>query len=56
VGILLFLPSLLTLGLLAWVAGGIGLAWVLSMTVLAVFKALANPNEPFRYPFIIHFL
>jgi uncharacterized protein len=52
----LFLPSLLTFGLLAWVAGGIGLAWVLSMTVLAVLKALGNPNEPFRYPFIIHFL
>jgi uncharacterized Tic20 family protein len=64
VGCILFLPSLILgiftfgvgSGFLPAVAFGIGQLWVTIMTVLAVFKALGNPNEPFRYPFIIHFL
>jgi uncharacterized protein len=48
--------AFLTLGLFGGLAAAIGQLWVTSMTVLAVFKALGNPNEPFRYPFIIHFL
>ncbi|MBE9030929.1 DUF4870 domain-containing protein [filamentous cyanobacterium LEGE 11480] len=52
--VLLAIPSFLTLGLLGWLAGGIGFLWVSTMTVLAVMNALANPDEPFRYPLILH--
>jgi uncharacterized protein len=51
---LLWLPSLLTLGLIAWIAAGVGFLWVATMTALAVMNALAKPDEPFRYPFILH--
>jgi uncharacterized Tic20 family protein len=54
--ILLAIPSFLTLGLVGWIAGGMGFLWVLSMTVLAVLNALTQPDEPFRYPFIVHIL
>jgi uncharacterized protein len=53
---LLFLPSFLTLGLVAWIAGGIGFLWVATMTVLAVFHALTQPDVPYRYPFILHII
>jgi uncharacterized protein len=60
VGLLVAIPvgvlGFLTLGLVAWLAGGIGFLWVTSMTALAVLKALSNPDEPFRYPFILHIL
>lgn len=54
--ILLAIPSFLTFGLLGWVAGGLGFLWVLGMTVFAVMNALSNPDQPFRYPFIVHIL
>jgi uncharacterized protein len=54
--VILFLPSFLTLGLVAWVAGGIGFFWVAAMTTLAVLHALSKPDEPYRYPFIMHIL
>jgi uncharacterized protein len=60
IGLIVAIPvavlGFLTLGLFAWLAGGIGFLWVTSMTVLAVLKALASPDEPFRYPFILHIL
>jgi uncharacterized protein len=54
--VILFLPSFLTLGLVAWIAGGIGFLWVAGMTILAVLHALSKPDEPYRYPFILHIL
>ncbi|MEB3294470.1 MAG: DUF4870 domain-containing protein [Synechococcales bacterium] len=54
--ILLFLPTFLTLGLVGWIAGGLGFLWVASMTAIAVLHALSKPDEPFRYPFILHLL
>jgi uncharacterized protein len=60
VGVIVAIPvgvlAFLSFGLFGALAAGIGQLWVTIMTVLAVFKALGNPNEPFRYPFIIHFL
>ncbi len=54
--VILFLPAFLTLGLVAWIAGGIGFLWVATMTALAVIHALTQPDEPYRYPFILHIL
>jgi uncharacterized protein len=48
--------TFITFGLFGAVLGGLGLAWVAGMTALAVLHVLNNPNEPFRYPFILHLL
>lgn len=53
---LLFLPTVVTFGFIGWIAGGIGFLWVASMTAIAVLHALSKPDEPFRYPFILHLL
>jgi uncharacterized protein len=55
-GILLFIPSFLTLGLIAWIAAGLGFGWVVLMTVLAVLHAWTKPDEPYRYPWVFHIL
>ncbi len=54
--VLLIPLHFITLGLTAWIAGGLGFAWVATMTALAVLHALAKPDEPYRYPFILHIL
>lgn len=54
--VLLFPLHLITFGLTAWIAGGLGFVWVTTMTVLAVLHALSKPDEPYRYPFILHIL
>jgi uncharacterized protein len=54
--VILFLPTVLTLGLVGWIAAGLGFFWVATMTALAVIHALTQPDEPYRYPFILHIL
>ena len=44
------------LGLLLWPLLGFGLLWHFGWSVVAIVKTLANPNEPFRYPFILRVL
>ncbi len=49
----------ITLGLgwlFLWPIVAFGFLWHFGWSVVAILKTLSNPNEPFRYPFILRLL
>lgn len=55
-GLVIGVLSFLTLGLLGFILIPLGFIWHWGFTVWAVMHTLNNPNEPFRYPFILRVL
>jgi uncharacterized protein len=53
IGIILFIPNFITFGFLGWIVFGIGYFLQCAVTVLAILHCLSQPDEPYRYPFIV---
>jgi uncharacterized Tic20 family protein len=44
------------MGLILFPIVAFGFLWHFSWSIVAIVKTLANPNEPFRYPFILRII
>lgn len=44
------------MGLLLFPIVAFGFLWHFGWSIVAILKTIANPNEPFRYPFILRIL
>ena len=55
-GVVIGILSFLTLGLLGFFLIPLGFIWHWGFSIWAVVSTLNNPDEPFRYPFILRLL
>ncbi|MGV0027254.1 DUF4870 domain-containing protein [Phormidesmis priestleyi] len=55
-GVIVFLPSLITFGLFGTIVFGIGFALHWGLTAWALLHCFGKPDEPFRYPFIFRLI
>ena len=55
-GIVIGVLSFVTFGLLGFILIPLGFIWHWGFTIWAISHTLADPDEPFRYPFILRLL